>query len=111
MLRPIAAVLVMGTAMSFGSTSARAAEDFSLVIKDHQFSPAELTIPAGQKVKVHIDNQDSTPEEFESHDLNREKVIPGKGQGVVFLGPLEAGTYEYYGEFHMKTAKGKIIAR
>ena len=57
-----------------------------------------------------IDNQDATPEEFESHALNREKVIAPKSKGSVFIGPLKPGKYPFVGEFNEKTAQGVIIA-
>ena len=85
--------------------------EFTIVIKDHQFTPAELTIPAGVKVKLIIDNQDATPEEFESHELNREKIIPGNSQAKIFVGPLEAGVYPFFGEFNEATAQGKLIVK
>jgi plastocyanin len=98
-------------AVALLSTTAIAADpEFTLVIRDHIFQPAELRIPAGKKVKLVIDNQDATAEEFESHALNREKVIPPKSKGVVFIGPVKAGRYPFVGEFHEKTAKGVIIA-
>ena len=50
---------------------------FEILIKDHLFYPDELVIPADTKVKLLVKNQDATPEEFESYELNREKVIPG----------------------------------
>lgn len=84
---------------------------FTLVIKNHRFEPAELTIPAGVKVKLIVDNQDATPEEFESHELNREKVIPGKSQAKIFVGPLQPGVYPFFGEFNEATAQGKLIVR
>ena len=84
--------------------------DYVLTLKDHKFSPTELRVPAGKKIKLVIDNQDATPEEFESHELNREKVIPGKSKASVFIGPLKAGKYPYIGEFNQKTANGVIIA-
>jgi hypothetical protein len=85
--------------------------EFILVIKDHKFQPAELAIPAGQKVVIIVDNQDTTPEEFESHELNREKVIPASSKGKIFIGPLDAGSYPFFGDFHQDTAQGKVIAR
>lgn len=103
-------VLLAGVLVTFALT-AQAADDFNLVIKDHRFEPAELVLPAGQKVKIRIDNQDPTPEEFESYDLNREKVIGGKSQAVVFVGPLKPGTYKYFGEFNPTTAQGLIVVR
>jgi len=85
--------------------------EFHITIKDHRFQPSELVIPAGQKVKLLIENQDPTPEEFESHPLNREKVIPGYSQGTIYIGPLQPGSYPFFGEFHPKTANGQIIAK
>lgn len=81
-----------------------------LTIRDHRFEPTELRVPAGKKIKLVLDNQDATPEEFESHELNREKVIPGKSKVPVFIGPLERGRYPFVGEFNEKTAKGVIVA-
>lgn len=100
----IAAALAILAAPAF-------AADYTLVIKDHKFSPEILEIPAGQKVKITIDNQDPTPEEFESHELNREKIIPGNSKGIVFIGPLEAGEYPFFGEFNMDTALGKVVVK
>lgn len=84
---------------------------FDIVIKDHKFQPATLEIPANTKVKLVVKNQDATPEEFESYELNREKVIPGNSQAIIFVGPLEPGTYPFFGEFNQKTAQGKIVVR
>ena len=103
-------VLAFGAALLFFCASAQAA-DYTLTIKDHRFQPETLEIPAGQKVKITVVNQDPTPEEFESYELNREKVIKGNGTGVVFIGPLEPGTYPFFGEFNMSTAKGRIVAK
>ena len=85
--------------------------EFTLTIKDHKFEPAELTVPAGQKVKLKVVNADPTPEEFESHELNREKIVTGKGTITVFIGPLKPGKYPFFGEFHQATAQGVVIAK
>ena len=81
-----------------------------LIIKNHRFEPAEVKVPAGQRVKLTVHNQDSTPEEFESHSLNREKIVPAGAKASIFIGPLKAGRYEFYGEYNEKTAKGVIVA-
>ena len=57
-----------------------------------------------------IDNQDASAEEFESHELNREKVIPGKSKATIYVGPLKPGHYPFFGEFNDKTARGALIA-
>jgi plastocyanin len=91
---------------------ARAADDeFKLVIENHKFEPAELVVPAGKKVKLAVENRDATPEEFESHALNREKVIAGKATATIFIGPLKPGTYPFVGEYNEKTATGTIVAK
>jgi hypothetical protein len=84
--------------------------DASIIIKNHRFEPVELKVPANQRIKLMIHNQDSTPEEFESHALNREKVIPAGAKTVIYLGPLKQGRYEFMGEFNPATAKGVVIA-
>lgn len=94
-----------------GAAVAAGEPEFTLVIKNHRFAPAEITVPAGTKVKLIVDNQDPTPEEFESHALNREKVIPGNTKAAIFVGPLKPGSYDFVGEFHEATAKGKLIAK
>lgn len=81
-----------------------------LVIKDHRFEPAELKVPSGQRIKLVVHNQDGTPEEFESHPLNREKLIPGGVKATIYIGPLKAGRYEFFGEYHEATAKGVLVA-
>ena len=97
-------------ALTLSPLLAFATEEVTITIKDHRFTPSEVRIPAGQKVKLIIDNQDATPEEFESAELNREKIIPGKSKGSVYVGPLKTGKYPFVGEFNQATARGMIIA-
>ena len=79
-------------------------------IENHLFIPSEITVPANTKVKLVVYNRDSTPEEFESYELNREKVIMGNRKATIFIGPLPAGEYPFFGEFYPATAQGKVIA-
>jgi len=83
----------------------------TLTIRNHKFEPAELSVPAGVKIRLSIENHDATPEEFESHELNREKVVVGNGTITVFIGPLEAGRYPFFGDFHQETAQGVLVAK
>ena len=85
--------------------------DYGLTIRNHQFIPDQLNVPAGKKIKLIIRNEDSTPEEFESYALNREKAIPGNSKASVYVGPLEPGKYEFIGEFNEATARGVIEAQ
>jgi len=86
------------------------APEFKLSIKEHRFTPSEIRVPANKKVRLLVSNEDATPEEFESHALNREKVIPGGSTAAIFIGPLRPGRYPFEGEFNSATAKGVVIA-
>ena len=78
-------------------------------IRDHLFWPSEVTVPANTKVKLLVFNRDPTSEEFESYELNREKVIMGNQKAVIFIGPLLPGVYPFFGEFNPDTAQGKVV--
>ena len=98
--------------LSFAATAAVAGVDeFTLTIKDHAFTPKEITVPAGKKIKLLVVNKDATPAEFESKPLGREKVIPAKSTGTVNLGPLKPGRYPFVEEYHENdaAAQGTII--
>ena len=98
--------LLLGTA----PVAAQEAE-VRIAIRDHKFEPAEINVPAGQKIKLVIENQDATAEEFESYELNREKVVPPKGTVTIFVGPLKPGRYPFFGDFNKDSAKGALIAK
>lgn len=92
-------------------TAHAAVPEFRLLIQDHKFQPTEIQVPAGQKFKLIVENQDSSPEEFESVELNREKVVIGNSSIDIYLGPLEPGKYKFFGDFHQDTAQGVVIAK
>lgn len=96
--------------LAFAGPLHAADADYLLAIKDHRFEPSELKVPAGQRVKLVVHNQDSTAEEFESHSLNREKIIPAGTKAAIFIGPLKPGRYTFFGEYNEATAKGVVIA-
>ena len=106
-MKSIVAMLLLGL-----SLVAFADEDeILLIIQSHQFEPSELVVPANKKIKLRIENKDATPEEFESHELNREKLVAGKSAMTIYIGPLKAGRYPFFGEFNEKTAKGVVVAQ
>jgi plastocyanin len=105
-----AALAALAFPVLLGGIAHAAEPELLLVIKNHRFEPAEVKVKAGEKVKLIVHNQDSTPEEFESHSLKREKVIPGGQKATILIGPLKPGRYTFFGEFHEKTAQGVVIA-
>src|SRR5467141_3402155 len=112
MFRPLCGLSLVGIlGLAFWVHSHAQDLSFALTIKDHRFEPSELQVPAGKRFKLVVKNLDSTAEEFESHDLKLEKVIPGRSEANLTVRPLKPGTYEFVGEFHQKTAKGRIVAK
>ena len=103
-------LLVVALAVLGAPATEASAQEFSLVIRNHRFEPEEIRVPAGKRVSLHVTNEDATPEEFDSSALKVEKVIAGRSKALVRVGPLDAGRYEFIGEFHADTAKGVVIA-
>lgn len=97
--------------LAAGAAASAETPTYSLTIKDHQFQPGEIEVPAGTKIKLLVTNADPTAEEFESDALRREKVIAAGTEGTIYVGPLEPGTYEFYGDFNPKTARGRLVAK
>ena len=110
-MRSIAFGLTAGLAafIAFAPALARA-DDLTLTLKDHKFTPAEIKVPANQRVQLTVINDDATPEEFDSKSLKVEKVVAGKSKGIVRIGPLKPGRYPFVGEYHEATAKGVVVA-
>ena len=91
-MQRIAILLALAAALVLPPAVVRADDAYKITIKDHVFSPSEIKVPANKRVTITVVNEDATPEEFESSALKVEKVIAGKSQGVVRIGPLHAGT-------------------
>lgn len=82
----------------------------TITLKDHAFTPSEVPVPAGVKVKLVVSNQQPTTAEFESHALHFEKIVGAGGQATVFVGPLTAGSYEFFDDFH-KDTRGHLVVK
>jgi plastocyanin len=106
---PLIVLAVLTFALA-GAAQANDLPQYTLTLKNHVYQPAELKVPAGTKFKLIVRNEDATPEEFESTDLNREKIVLPHSTITVFVGPLRAGEYGFFGDFHQDTARGRLIA-
>jgi hypothetical protein len=90
---------------------ARAADPtVEVVLRGHRFDPVEVRVPANTKLQLIVDNQDDSPEEFESKSLRLEKVVKGKTRATLTVGPLKPGRYPFVGEYHEQTAQGTLVA-
>ena len=91
--------------------AAALADPVVLVLKDHRFVTPQIVVPAGQKMRVELRNQDSSVEEFDSSDLKVEEDLTPHSSTSFQIGPLKPGVYRFMGEAHPATAVGEIIAK
>lgn len=84
--------------------------EYTLVIKDQHFQPAELSVPSGKKIRLEISNQDDTPMEFESTDMSREVIVPAHGKTTIFIGPLDPGSYRFLNDFNHQM-EGTVVVK
>jgi high-affinity iron transporter len=111
-VRAVAAAAVLA-GMVVNAPSAHA-EDTAipvLTFQQHRFVPDRIVVPAHVKFRLLVKNSDDTADEFESTELNREKLVPPNETITVFLGPLDPGEYRFFGDFHQDTAQGVLVAQ
>ncbi|HEY3644837.1 MAG TPA: cupredoxin domain-containing protein [Gammaproteobacteria bacterium] len=101
----LASVALLGfSAVAFGADQG----PVQIEIKAQAFAPAEIHVPAGVKIELHIVNDDALPAEFESTDLSREIVVPAHKDVKVYIGPLDAGRYRFFNDFHQQS-EGYVV--
>jgi hypothetical protein len=102
--------LALAAVLALAGAAHAASAPVVLTLKDHRFTPAQFTVPAGEKVMIQLINHDPATEEFDSHDLQVEKVVTPNGRALFSIGPLQPGAYAFMGEFHPATAQGRVTA-
>jgi hypothetical protein len=105
-------IAVLGAFLTLLPAVARAdMPTFDLVAENGRFTPETLEVPANTRFRLRVTNRNAGPEEFETSRPFKELVLaPGVTRTTVFP-PLKPGTYPFFGEFHLDTAKGRIIAK
>ncbi len=91
-----------------------AAEDLltlKLTAKNGRFYPETIEVPSGARFKIVITNEGPGPEEFESENPRREKVLAAGATSFLVFPALRPGVYPFFGEFHPETAKGRIVVK
>jgi plastocyanin len=106
MVRIAAAVLLLFYTMP----AAAQTPTIAIAVRDHQFVPTEVPVPAGTKVELRLSNEQNMPAEFESTSLHREKIVTPGATVSVFVGPLDPGSYEFFDDFHPAT-RGHVVVK
>jgi len=111
LIRVAALLLALGAVVAAPGAPVLADDPpMTIAIRDHQFVPSEVQIPANAKVELIIRNEQTTPAEFESSSLHREKVVAPGAAASVFVGPLKPGRYEFFDDFHTAT-RGVLVVQ
>ncbi len=106
-------IAAYAAALAVAVLGAARAEDlatYSITLKNHRFTPAEIHVPTGKAFFVSVKNLDDTADEFEMHNPAVEKVIPPGEEGKARIRPLGPGRFPFIGEFHADTAQGVIVS-
>ena len=75
------------------------------------FEPASLKIAANTPIKLTVKNQGNATIEFESFELNRERVVQPGQTITVNLPKLDPGQYHFFDDFHHEVPQGTITAQ
>jgi hypothetical protein len=105
-------VLAILAALTLGAP-VRADDDAPPMIQFHdgRFVPDELVVKAKTPFRLRVVNATKGPIEFESFELNRERVVLPGAEIVVFLPALDPGSYKYFDDFHHDAGEGTITAK
>ena len=111
LLHPLGRVL--GTlVLVAAAASSVAAEDRTIILRVEEagFAPAELEAPTGGRIRLEVTNGTGAAIEFESFELNRERVIQPGQTAAVYLSGLSAGRYEFFDDFH-QSRRGVLVVK
>jgi len=105
-------VLAVASALLLGVAAGAAAEDrtIPLAVEEAGFAPAEIEAPPGARVRLEVTNRTAVAVEFESFELNRERVIQPGQTAAVYVSGLGPGRYEFFDDFHQQR-RGALLVR
>jgi hypothetical protein len=79
-----------------------------IVVKDKKFEPAEPKAPANARIVIRVTNKDAVAMEFESKSLKVEKVVAPNSEGLLRVGPLAPGRYDFFDDFNQNN-RGTLV--
>jgi hypothetical protein len=84
---------------------------FRIEMKDGTISPLRIEAPANKPFKLELHNTGKTPSEFESTELNREKVLAPQSQSFIVFRKLSPGEYTFFDDFHPEAPKALLVVK
>jgi hypothetical protein len=103
------AAWIVGLGLVIGGAALAQYATVEIVVKDKKFEPAEIKAPANARIVIHVTNRDATAMEFESKSLKVEKVIAANGEGILRVGPLKPGKYDFFDDFNQANSGTLVV--
>ena len=92
---------------------AESAEDpvYRIEFADGVVTPSRIEVPADRRIELLLVNKGTTPAEFESLTLRKEKVLaPDSSTSMVIKG-LDPGEYPFFDDFHPEAPPAVLVAK
>jgi cupredoxin-like protein len=84
---------------------------FAIEMKDGAITPLRLEVPASRTFKIELHNTGTTPAEFESLELHREKVLAAQSNSFIVIKNLAPGEYPFFDDFHPNAPRAVLVAK
>ena len=94
------------------SCNVSAADAFTvqLEMKDGELIPRTIKVQGQSCRCIEVHNSGSSPAEFESTQMRKEKVLAPGAKSVVVIARLRPGQYSFFDDFHLDHPAGLVIA-
>ncbi len=93
-------VLLAALTVALPAAAAEDVASFAIDLHDGAITPERLAVPANQPFKLEISNTGSSPAEFESLSLHKEKVLSAGVTSGMVIRRLAPGEYDFFDDFH-----------
>jgi hypothetical protein len=108
--------MVMAAAISLAgmvpvATRADDAPVFKIELRDGVITPLRLEVPANQPFKIELHNTGTSPAEFESLELRKEKVLAPQSSSFIVIRKLAPGEYKFFDDFHPDAPRAVLVAK
>ncbi|WP_333825566.1 cupredoxin domain-containing protein [Pinisolibacter sp.] len=111
--RPASVLLTaigLASALAVSPAGAESEPTFRIEFRDGVISPARIVVPANTRIRLELINRGTTPAEFESTELRKEKVLAPGSESVMVIRRLDPGEYTFFDDFHLDHPPAKVVA-
>ena len=102
--------LALGLLLALAATARGEERSIALAVAEHGFAPPEIEAAAGERLRLEVTNQTAVAIEFESFELNRERVVPPGRTVAVYVSGLSPGRYEFFDDSHQER-RGALVVK